>query len=230
MGKKNVNQEEIVVAEAVSNAEKWFQKNGKIVTIVIAALVILGIGGWCYKYFVLDKQEAEAQELIIAAQDRLAVENPDFALALNGDENGAGFLDIIEKYDSTDAGNLACHYAGICYLRLGDLENAAKYLEMYDAPFWPSEAEEIIIAQNLGLQGDVAVEQGDFEKAAKLFAKAVKASDNNFTAPLYLYKQALALVAAGKKAEAVACYKAISEKYPSSTEARDADKALGALE
>ena len=80
------------------------------------------------------------------------------------------------------------------------------------------------------MQGDVAVEQGDYDKAAKLFKKAVAASENNYTAPLYLYKQALALVAAGETSEAKACYKAISEKYPSSVEARDADKALGALE
>ena len=226
MAKKNVNQEEIVVAEAVSKTEKWFQKNGKIVTIVIAALVILGIGGWCYKYFVLDKQEAEAQELIIAAQDRLAVEDPDFALALNGDENGAGFLDIIEKYDSTDAGNLACHYAGICYLRLGDLENAAKYLEMYDAPFWPSEAEEVIIAQNLGLQGDVAVENGDYAKAASLFGEAIEASENEYLVPYFLLKQARAYEAAGQADKAQACYKSITEKYPKSAEKTEAETLL----
>ncbi len=226
MAKKNVNQEEIAVAEAVSKTEKWFQKNGKIVTIVIAALVILGIGGWCYKYFVLDKQEAEAQELIIAAQDRLAVENPDFALALNGDENGAGFLDIIEQYDSTDAGNLACHYAGICYLRLGDLENAAKYLEMYDAPFWPSEAEKVVIAQNLGLQGDVAVEKGDYAKAITLFGEAIEASENEATVPYFLLKQARVYEATGETDKAQACYKTITEKYPRSSEKSEAETLL----
>jgi TolA-binding protein len=76
------------------------------------------------------------------------------------------------------------------------------------------------------LQGDVAVELGDYAKAAKLFAKAVKASENNFTAPLYLYKQGLALAAAGKAEEAKACYKAITEQYPNSVEARDAEKLL----
>ena len=94
---------------------------------------------------------------------------------------------------------------------------------------FPRLCAEVVNAQNIGLQGDVAVEQGDYEKAAKLFAKAVKSSDNNYTAPHYLYKQALALVAAGKGTEAKACYKAISEKYPNSIEARDAEKALGSL-
>jgi TolA-binding protein len=194
----------------------------------LVVFVLVVAAGYAYKFLVMDKNEAAAAELIVEAQDRFSGETPNYDLALNGDEAGAGFLAVADEYGSTKAGNLAKHYAGICFLHLGDLENAAKYLAKYKAV--KGIAAEVVNAQNLGLQGDVAVEQGDFEKAAKLFAKAVKASDNNFTAPLYLYKQALALVAAGKNAEAVACYKAISEKYPSSAEARDADKALGALE
>lgn len=228
MTKKIQNQEEVAVAEAVSKTEQFFEKNGKKCVIALVVLVLVVAAGYAYKFLVMDKNEAAAAELIVEAQERFSGETPNYDLALNGDEAGAGFLAVADEYGSTKAGNLAKHYAGICFLHLGDLENAAKYLAKYKAV--KGIAAEVVNAQNLGLQGDVAVEQGDFEKAAKLFAKAVKASDNNFTAPLYLYKQALALVAAGKKAEAVACYKAISEKYPSSTEARDADKALGALE
>ena len=228
MTKKIQNQEEVAVAEAVSKTEQFFEENGKKCLIALVVFVLVVAAGYAYKFLVMDKNEAAAAELIVEAQDRFSGETPNYDLALNGDEAGAGFLAVADEYGSTKAGNLAKHYAGICFLHLGDLENAAKYLAKYKAV--KGIAAEVVNAQNLGLQGDVAVEQGDFEKAAKLFAKAVKASDNNFTAPLYLYKQALALVAAGKNAEAVACYKAISEKYPSSAEARDADKALGALE
>lgn len=228
MTKKIQNQEEVAVAEAVSKTEQFFEENGKKCLIALVVFVLVVAAGYAYKFLVMDKNEAAAAELIVEAQDRFSGETPNYDLALNGDEAGAGFLAVADEYGSTKAGNLAKHYAGICFLHLGDLENAAKYLAKYKAV--KGIAAEVVNAQNLGLQGDVAVEQGDFEKAAKLFAKAVKASDNNFTAPLFLYKQALALVAAGKNAEAVACYKAISEKYPSSAEARDADKALGALE
>ena len=228
MTKKIQNQEEVAVAEAVSKTEQFFEKNGKKCVIALVVLLLVVAAGYAYKFLVMDKNEAEAAELIVEAQERFSGETPNYDLALNGDETGAGFLAVADEYGSTKAGNLAKHYAGICYLHLGDLENAAKYLAKYKAV--KGLAAEVVNAQNLGLQGDVAVEQGDYEKAAKLFAKAVKASENNFTAPLYLYKQALALVAVGKNAEAVACYKAISEKYPTSVEARDADKALGALE
>ena len=218
------NPQDAAVVEAVGKTEKFFQENGKKVMIAVIAIVVVAVAGYLVKSLVIDSNAEKAAELIIDAQDRFGVENPDFALALNGDENGAGFLDVVEQYGSTVAGNLAKHYAGICYLHLGDLENAAKYLAKYKAV--RGLAAEVVNAQNLGLQGDVAVEQGDYEKAAKFFAKAVKASDNNYTAPLYLYKQGLALAAAGKTEAAKACYKAVTEKYPNSAESREAEKQL----
>ena len=224
MTKKVQNQEEVVVAEAVSKTEKFFEENGKKVIIALVALLLLVAGGYAYKYLVMDKNEAEAAELIVAAQNHFAGETPNYELALNGDEAGAGFLTVADEYGSTKAGNIAKHYAGICYLHLGDLENAAKYLAEYKAV--KGLAAEVVNAQNLGLQGDVAVEQGDYAKAAKFFKKAVAASENNFTAPLYPYKQGLALAAAGNVEEAKACYKTITEKYPNSAESRDAEKML----
>ena len=218
------NQEEIVVAEAVSKTEKFFEENGKKVVIALVALLILVAGGYAYKYLVMDKNEVAAAELIVAAQENFAGETPNYDLALNGNEAGAGFLAVAEEYGATKAGNLAKHYAGICYLQLGDLEKAAEYLAKYKAV--KGLAAEVINAQNLGLQGDVAVQLGDYAKAANFFKKAVAASENSFTAPYYLYKQGLALAAVGKAEEAKACYKAIAEKYPSSVEARDAEKLL----
>ena len=225
MSQKNQNQEEVVVAEAVSKTEKFFEENGKKVIIALVVLLLLVAGGYAYKYLVMDKNEAAAAELIVAAQENFAGETPNYDLALNGDETGAGFLAVAEQYGSTKAGNIANHYAGICYLHLGDLEKAAEYLAKYKAV--SGLAAEVVNAQNLGLQGDVAVEQGDYAKAAKFFKKAVAASENNYTAPLYLYKQALALAAAGDAEAAKVCYQTISEKYPNSPEARDAEKMLG---
>jgi tetratricopeptide (TPR) repeat protein len=225
MSQKIQNQEEVAVAEAVSKTERFFEENGKKVIIALVALLLLVAGGYAYKYLVMDKNEAAAAELIVAAQEHFSGEAPNYDLALNGDESGAGFLAVAEQYGSTKAGNIAKHCAGICYLHLGDLENAAKYLAQYKAT--RGLAAEVINAQNLGLQGDVAVEQGNYEKAVALFKKAVAASENNYTAPHYLYKQGLALAAAGEVEAAKACYETLSEKYANSAEAREAEKMLG---
>ena len=222
MSKKIENQEEIVVAEAVSKTEKFFEQNGKKVIIALVAFVLVFAGVFGFKVFILDKNEAAAAELMLVAQERLDGETPNYELALNGDESGAGFLEVIEQYGSTKAGNLAKHYVGTCYLRLGKFEEAAKALAEYDAV----RNEPIINAQNIGLQGDVAVELEKYEEAAKLFAEAAEESNNEYTAPLYLYKQALALDKAGKREEAKACAKTIIEKYPSANEAAQAEKLL----
>lgn len=221
------NQQEAMVAEAVSKTEAFFQENGKKVMLSLLAVVILVVGGYLYKSIIVDGNAEKASELIIEAQDRFGVANPDFALALNGDENGAGFLDVLEKYGSTPAGNLAKHYAGICYLRLGDLDNAEKYLAMYDAV--NELTAEVVNAQNLGLRGDIAVEKGNYEAAVALYKKAVAASENIYTAPLYLYKQVLVYANLGNAAEAEKCYQTLQAQYPMAVETRDAEKVLGTL-
>ncbi|MBR2116214.1 MAG: hypothetical protein IJ942_04255 [Alistipes sp.] len=221
------NQQEAAVAEAVSKTEQFFQENGKKVVIAVVAIVVVAVAGYLYKSLVVDANAEKASELIIEAQDRFGVQNPDFALALNGDENGAGFLDVVEQYGSTAAGNLAKHYAGICYLRLGDLENAEKYLSMYKSV--NELGAEVVNAQNLGLRGDIAVERGEYEAAVALYKKAVAASENVYTAPLFLYKQLLAYVALGNKAEAQKCYDTLQAQYPMSVEAREAEKVMGTL-
>ena len=224
---KKENQQEAAVAEAVSKTEQFFQENGKKVVIAVVAIVVGAVAGYLYKSLVIDANAEKASELIIEAQDRFGVQNPDFALALNGDENGAGFLDVVEQYGSTAAGNLAKHYAGICYLRLGDLENAEKYLSMYKSV--NELGAEVVNAQNLGLRGDIAVERGEYEAAVALYKKAVAASENVYTAPLFLYKQLLAYVALGNKAEAQKCYDTLQAQYPMSVEAREAEKVMGTL-
>ena len=219
------NPQDAAVVEAVSKTEQFFQENGKKVIIAVAAIVVVAVAGYLFKHLVIDANADKAAELIVDAQDRFAVENADYALALNGDENGAGFLDVVEQYGSTASGNIAKHYAGICYLRLGDLENAEKYLSMYKAV--KSIPAQIVNAQNLGLRGDIAVEKGEYESAVALYKKAVAASANIYTAPLYLYKQVLAYAALGNKAEALKCLEALQADYATSIEAREAEKVLG---
>ena len=150
--------------------------------------------------------------MIAEAQYRFEDQNADYALALEGDANGAGFLEVIEKYGSTPSGNLAKHYAGICYLKAGDLENAAKFLARYSPVKGIPGA--LINAQNYGLQGDIAVEQKDYAKAVKFYDKAVAAADNNLTAPMYLRKAGLAEQAQGNGRESGRILRADTDFVP----------------
>lgn len=228
MAKQNVTPQETAIGEAVSKTESFFENNSKLVICVLVAIFVLAGGVYCYRNFVAKPRVEKAANMISEAQYRFEAANPDYELALNGDANGAGFLDVIDNYGSTPSGNLAKHYAGICYLHLGDLDAAAEYLAKYSPV--KGLAGQIVNAQNLGLQGDIAVELGNYDKAVKFYEKAVKASDNSYTAPLYLRKQGLALKAQGKNEAAVALFKKILADYPASAEAREAEKLIGAEE
>jgi TolA-binding protein len=76
----------------------------------------------------------------------------------------------------------------------------------------------------VGIRGEIAVEKGDYAGAAAIFEKAANVSDNNYSAPLYLRKAAMAYAAAGNAAKAQECLQTINDKYPSSIEAREAEK------
>lgn len=213
------------IEAAVDKTQDFFDKNGKTITYVLIAIVAVVAAIFGYQKFVKEPRAEKAAAAMYMAQFRFEGENADYELALNGDEEGAGFLDVIEQYGSTPAGNLAAQYAGICYMKLGDWDNAEKYLAKYKATKGVPNA--VVNAENLGLQGDVKVQKGEYKKAAALFEQAAEVSDNEFTSPLYLKKAAQAYEAAGDKAAAVKLYKRISVEYAASLEARDAEKQLG---
>ena len=225
---KVLKPEEEALGSAMSKTEQFFEENSKKVIYVLVALLVVAAAVFGCKKLVSEPRAQKAAEMIAEAQYRFESATPDYELALYGDENGAGFADVVDSYGSTPAGNLAKHYAGICCLRLGDLDKAQEYLAKYSPVKGIPGA--VINAQNYGLQGDIAVDKGDYAKAVKLYDKAVAAADNNFTAPAYLRKAALALAAAGDKAKAKSYLDRIVNEYPASSDAREAEMMRGALE
>lgn len=225
---KVLKPEEETLGSAMSKTELFFEENSSKVMYVLVALLVIAAAFFGYKKLVSEPRAQKAAEMIAEAQFRFESATPDFELALNGDENGAGFIEVADNYGGTPAGNLAKHYAGICYLRLGDLENAERYLAAYSTVKGIPGA--VVNAQNYGLQGDVAVEKGDYAKAVKMFDKAAAAAENNFTTPVYIRKAALALIAGGRTGEAKKYLERLVNDYPMSGEAREAGKMLAGLE
>ncbi len=230
---RNKNQE--TLGEAIEKTETWLERNSKTILYVIVGLIVAAALVFGYRYLIVAPREKKAAEMIAQAQINFEAEN--YTLALNGEGdsdaqtygNGSyGLLDVIDQYGSTPTGNLAKHYAGICYLHLGDLENAADYLARYK-PMKGVPAQ-IINAQNYALQGDVAVERDDLTAAVALFDQAIDASTNELTTPLYLQKAALAAQADGQFEKAMAYAQRITDGFPRSTQARDAERLIGSLQ
>lgn len=142
-----------------------------------------------------------------------------FALALNGDGlNVEGFNAIIDQYGSTDAGNLAKAYAGICYFKLGDNESALDMLKSFSA------SDKMLSPTIVGLIGDCYVNMGNTEEGISYFEKAASQADNDIISPVYLKKAGVAYESLKQYDKAVKAYTTIKEKYFASVEASDIDK------
>ena len=227
MATQNTNQDpEAAIENAIGRTEAFLQKNGKLLLSLLAVIVVVVGGYFGYKYLYVAHRAEKAGAMMFVAEQQFQIDS--FALALNGDGNNAGFLDVIERYGSTPQGNIANHYAGICYLKLGELDNALKYLGRYEAV--DGAPSSIINAQNAGLQGDILVQKGEYEKAIAKYNKAIEEGDNSFSAPYYLKKVGLVYGKLGKNAEAVKAFQRIVDEYPSSMEARDVEKYIGMYE
>ena len=106
MAKQHVAEQE-TLGEAMNKTEFFFEKNGRMLSYVFLGLLVLAALVFGYRALIVSPRAEKAAEMIAEAQYRFEDQNADYALALEGDANGAGFLEVIEKYGSTPSGNLA---------------------------------------------------------------------------------------------------------------------------
>jgi tetratricopeptide (TPR) repeat protein len=203
------------VEETLSKTEHFLEKNYKSLLIVLGVLVgLVGIF-WLGKMYISNRNN-EAQSQMYQAQKYLEMDS--LKLALNGDGNYLGFLDIIDDYKFTKAANLAHFSAGICYLHLGNYQDAIDYLDKY------SKKDKIIGSLAIGATGDAYVELGDMDKGATKYVEAADYAGNSFNSPLFLMKAAEIYELQKKYQEALNLYERIQTSYPESTEGSTIEK------
>ena len=219
MAKEIKNENAEAVVEAVSKTEKFFQDNGKLISIICAAFVVACALVFCWFKFAYQPKVNEAQGQMAAAEQNFRA--GDFELALNGDGNALGFVQIIDEYGKK-AGKAVYFYAGVCELQLGEWEQAIKYLESYKGK------DTILAARATACIGNAYVGLEDYKKALGYFEKAAQA-DNMYAAG-YLLKAGAVAEALGENDKALSFYKKIKDQYPQSIEAYDVDKYIGRME
>lgn len=202
--------------EALSRTEQYIEKNQKKLTYIALAIVLVATGIFSYQKYYKAPLEQNAQVDMFQAQRYFEVDS--FNLAINGDGNYDGFLDIIDNYGSTEAGNLAAYYTGISYLHLGEFQNAINYLEDFSSDDF------MISSLTKAATGDAYMELGNVEKAASNYMSASSSNTNDFTTPIYLQKAGIAYEMVGNYKNALEAYETIEKDFSKSSEARDIEK------
>ena len=226
MAKKVEHKHELVenpeaLAEKLHGAETWAERHPKTIIGILVAVVLL-VGGYFGFQYYKDNQETEAQREMFQAVYYFEADSLD--LALNGDGNNLGFLDIIDEYGITDAAELANFYAGAAFLKQGNFEAARLYLEDFKSN------DLLVQARAYSLIGDTYMEQDNFEEAARFYDKAASYKPNKYFTPAYLMKAALAFEKNNEEQKAIAAYDKIISEYYESPEVQEAKKFKARLE
>lgn len=224
MAKKKIDHTEEKIEgieHALSRTEKYIEENQKSLTIIILAISIIVIGFTLYKKYIVGPAEIEAQSQMYIAEQYFAADS--FNLALYGDGNNLGFIDIIEEYGITKSANLSSYYAGISFLHLGEFENAIEYLKDFDS------GDQIVQSVATGAMGDAYFELGNEKDALSMYLKAAKQRKNEFSSPIYYMKAAQLYESNAEFAKALGIYETIKIEYPNSSEAQDIDKFIARI-
>ena len=216
----NVNEQQgaLNAEETLNKSEAFFLKYKKAVIAGVLAVIVVVASVVVYKQYVSAPREDKASTALAKGQEYFQQEL--FEKALNGDGAGyAGFLKVADEFSSTDAGNLANLYAGLCYAQLGKWTEAAKYLEEYDAQ------DDIMISPAAeGALGNAYAHLNQLDKAVNHLKNAAKKADNNSLSPTFLIQAGEILESQGKTAEALELYKEVKTKYFYSMQYQTIDK------
>jgi len=203
------------VEETLTKTEQYLEQNYKVLIYTLGVIVVLVGIFWLARMYIINRNE-EAQSQMYQAERYLEMDS--LNLALYGDGNYLGFLDIADDYKLTRAGNLARYGAGICFLHLGQFEDAIDMLEKY------SKKDKVIGSLAIGATGDAWVELGDTDKGIAKYIEAAEYADNSFNTPLFLMKAGELYELQGEYDEALEIYERIQSEYPESTEGSSIEK------
>lgn len=207
----------------VEKANEFFDnKKNRIMVFSIGGILAAVIVAFAaYNYYITNQNNTAQEELF---QAQFYFEADSLGLALNGDGNSYGFLEIMDEFPGTKAANLSSFYAGASYLRLGDFDGAIRLLKEF------SSSDYLIQARAYALIGDAYMEQDDFDNAIDYYNQASEYKPNESFTPIYMKKLAVAQEQNGELAAAASTYGRIEKEYPRSSQIHDARKQKARLE
>ncbi len=186
--------------EQLNKSEAFFLKYKKAIIYGVIALIVIVAGCILYDNYVSGPREQKASTELAKSQELFNQEQFDKALP--------GFQKVASDYSSTDAGNLAQLYTGLCYAQMGKWAEAVKALEGFSG-----KGDQIISPAAEGALGNAYAHMNQLDKAVTHLKKAAEKADNNSLSPTFLIQAGEILESQGKKDEALKLYQQVKDKY-----------------
>ena len=197
--------------QQVSKTEAFFEKNKKAIIIAVVAVIAIVVGAILFNNYYLEPRSNEASTELGKSQELFDSQQYDKALA--------GFQKVANDYSSTNAGNLAQLYIGLCQANLGKWQEAVNALEQFSG-----KGDQMISPAAEGALGNAYANLKQLDKAVEHLKKATKMADNNSLSPTFLIQAGEILESQGKKEEALKLYQEVKDKYFNSMQYQTIDK------
>ena len=185
----------------------FFNQYDKVIYGVAIGLLIIVGALWAFnKYYIIPRSEKASAMMTAPINFMMQADSLSLIKALEGDEEDEGFLAIASSFRFTRTANTAKYLAGMCYLSLGEKEEALKYLSKFkrrDDVFWFGAQATI---------GDLYDDQGETRKAIRHYQRAVRGNDPYLT-PVNLFKLGQMYEREGDWKRAAAAYETIQKDF-----------------
>ena len=196
--------------QQVNKTEAFFEKNKKAIIIAVVAIIVIVVGAILFNNYYLEPRANEASTELAKSQELFDQQQYDKALV--------GFQKVASDYSSTDAGNLAQLYIGLCQAQQGKWQEAVNALESFS-----SKGDQMISPAAEGALGNAYANLKQLDKAVEHLKKAAEMADNNSLSPTFLIQAGEILESQGKKDEALKLYQEVKEKYFNSMQYQSID-------
>ncbi len=196
-----MNQQQAAALEQqVTKTEAFFEKYKKAIIIAVVAVIAIVVCAILANNYYFEPRQQEASTELGKAQELFVNDEYEKALPL--------FQKVASEYSSTDAGNLAQLYIGICQANLGKWQEAVTALESFNG-----QDDQMISPAAEGALGNAYANLNQLDKAVEHLKKAAQMADNMSLSPTFLIQAGQILESQGKKADALKLYEEVKTKY-----------------
>lgn len=185
-------------------------------------IVLLFAGVYFYnKYYSEPQSEKAANELFFPMD---YFNKKQYEIALNGDGQYFGFIDLADQYSGTNIANIALFYAGISYASLEKLGDAISTLKKV------SSDDVDLMASTYSKIADYEAENDNYTSSLTYYEKALGLSKNIHARSILLYKAASTSMLVKDNKKALKYFSAYVEEFPNNPLIEDAKKLKEQLE